>query len=127
MDNGIDVILIGYAKDGFPMYYSKSGKYKPSFALSEDLRTGDICEYTNPHQTTKDNFKSTQPDGIFVSDWIYKEGLGQLDECNGIEIDGQYGYFVTDEYPYVSRCLKGVFKAGGHPDGPPPGQHPQKN
>ncbi len=125
LDNGKDVILVGFAKDGFPMYYSKSGKYKPSYVLSEKLRTGDVCNYTNPQQSIEKELNKTRPDGTFVSDWTYVEGLGQLDECNGIEIDGEYRYFITDEYPYVSRCLKGDFKEN-HPPGPPPGQHPHR-
>ncbi|NQX85447.1 MAG: YHYH protein [Flavobacteriaceae bacterium] len=123
LDNGKDIILVGYAKDGFPMYYSKSGKYKPSYVLSEKLRTGDVCNYNNPHQRMEKELNYTRPDGTFVSDWTYVKGLGQLDECNGIEIDGEYGYFITDEYPYVSRCLKGEFKES-RPSGPPPRQHP---
>ena len=122
LDKGDDIILIGYAKDGFPMFYSKSGKYKPSYVLSDNLRTGEICEYRNPKQSMKDNFNLTRPDGTFVSDWTYESGAGQLDECNGIEVNGTYGYFVTNEYPYVSRCLKGEFEET-HPHGPPPGQH----
>lgn len=119
--NGEDVILVGFAKDGFPIYYSVSGAYKPSYRISDDLRTGENCEY----RTTIEDFNNTEPDGTFVSDWVYIEGLGQLDECNGIELNGQYGYFITDEYPYVSRCLKGVFDEA--PLGPAPShqhQHP---
>ena len=123
LDTGEDIILIGYAKDGFPMYYSKSGAYKPSYTLSENLRSGDDCYYRNPMQSMEEDFNGTHPDGTFVSDWVYVEGLGQLDECNGIEINGQYGYFVTAEYPYVSRCLKGAFTEE-RPQGPPPGGHP---
>jgi hypothetical protein len=67
--------------------------------------------------------KDTKPDGTFVSDWHYVEGLGLLDECNGVEIDGAYAYFVTDEYPYMNRCLKGVFEEERR-KGPPPGAHP---
>tara|TARA_R110002072_G_scaffold74671_20_gene176710 strand:- start:115 stop:1044 length:930 start_codon:yes stop_codon:yes gene_type:complete len=122
LDNGKDIILVGYAKDGFPIYYSKSGKYKASYVLSKELRTGDICNYTNPHQSMDRVLSNTRPDGTFVSDWIYVEGKGELDECNGIQIDGEYSYFITDEYPYVSRCLKGEFMEK-HPPGPPPGQH----
>lgn len=114
LDNGNDVVLIGYAKDGFPMYYSKSGKYKPSYQLSKDSRTGEYCEYRNPKQGMEADFENTRPDGTFVSDWIYKKGLGALDECNGMEINGEYGYFVTKEYPYISRCLKGVFTEERH-------------
>lgn len=124
LDKGEDIILVGFAHDGFPICYSKSGKYKPSFQLSTESRTGDACSYNNSKQGMEKELKDTKPDGTFVSDWNYVEGLGELDECNGIEVDGKYTYFVTDEYPYVTRCLKGVFKEEKHPKGPPPGQHP---
>lgn len=122
LDKGEDVILVGFALDGFPIYYSKSGQYKPSYQLAKELRTGDACSYRNPKQGMKKELDKTQPDGTFVSDWEYIEGLGELDECNGTEINGQYAYFVTDEYPYMSRCLKGIFKEK-RPKGPPPGGH----
>ncbi len=125
LDKGKDIILIGYAKDGFPIYHSKSGKYKPSYQLVKDLRTGDICSYKNPKLTLNESLKDTKPDGTFVSDWEYVNGLGDLDECNGIELNGEYSYFVTNEYPYMSRCLKGEFIEEA-PKGPPPGQHPHK-
>lgn len=122
LDKGEDLILVGFAHDGFPIYYSKSGKYKPSYKLSEDKRTGDVCTYKNPKNSIEMDMSSTQPDGTFVSDWTYEHGLGELDECNGIELDGKYVYFVTEEYPYVGRCLKGEFTET-HPPGPPPGGH----
>ncbi|MGB1222042.1 MAG: YHYH protein, partial [Alcanivoracaceae bacterium] len=31
-----------------------------------------------------------------------------LDECNGMSINGLYGYFVTDDFPYLMNCLKGT-------------------
>ena len=131
LDKGEDLILVGYAHDGFPIYYSKSGKYKPSFQLTKELRTGDVCSYKNSKNSIEKKLTKTMPDGTFVSDWIYTEGLGDLDECNGIEVDGNYLYFVTEEYPYVGRCLKGEFTETG-PYGPPPngdrpphhGEHP---
>lgn len=122
LDKGNDIIQVGFAKDGFPIYYSKSGKYKPSYVLSDDLRTGNVCNYKTPKQSIEKELNKTRPDGTFVSDWIYIEGNGQLDECNGIDINGQYGYFITNEYPYVSRCLKGNFYEE-HPKSPGPGQH----
>ncbi|MEL7530306.1 MAG: YHYH protein [Bacteroidota bacterium] len=120
LDKGEDLVHIGFALDGFPIYYSQSGQYKPSFQLSEEQRTGDACSYKNPHQSMDKELAGTNPDGTFVSDWDYVAGLGDLDECNGMEIKGQYAYFVTDEYPYMSRCLKGEFKEK-RPPGPPPG------
>ena len=117
-----DLVLVGFALDGFPIFYSKSGQYKPSYQLTADLRTGDACSYRNPKQGMEKDLKDTSPDGTFVSDWEYVAELGQLDECNGIDLNGQYAYFVTEEYPYMSRCLKGVFKEERRP-GPPPGGH----
>ncbi|MEM6345033.1 MAG: YHYH protein [Bacteroidota bacterium] len=122
LDKGEDLVHVGFALDGFPIYYSQSGKYKPSFRLSEALRTGDACSYRNPKQSMSKELAGTNPDGTFVSDWDYVAGLGDLDECNGREIEGQYAYFVTDEYPYMSRCLKGEFKEERRP-GPPPGHN----
>jgi len=117
-----DIVQVGFAKYGFLIYYSKSGKYKPSFQLDSDSRTGDACSYNNPHQSMEKELNNTRPDGTFVSDWEYVEGLGDLDECNGIEVNGEYAYFVTEEYPYMSRCLKGEFKEERR-KGPPPGGH----
>lgn len=128
LDKGDDLIHIGFAKDGFPIYYSKSSQYKPSYQLSKKLRTGDICSYRNPKQGMQKKLSNTAPDGTFVSDWEYVDGLGQLDECNGTTVNGSYAYFVTDEYPYMSRCLKGIFKEEHHPQGPPPrGRRPGKH
>lgn len=125
LDNGDDLIHIGFAHDGFAMYYSKSGAYKPSYQLSKKPRTGDACSYSTPRETINKLIEQSEPDGMFVSDWEYKEGLGDLDQCNGIEIDGNYVYLVTDSYPYVGRCLMGEFEEEHH--GPPPGGHGNTN
>ena len=127
-----DLVLVGFAMDGFPMYYSKSNQYKPSYQLSEEQRTGQVCDLKTPHQHISKKLENTAPDGTFVSDWEYQEGLGDLDECNGINIDGMYIYLVTESYPYVGRCLMGEFKELSpprpsgihHPEGPPPGGIP---
>jgi len=119
LDKGEDLVHVGFANDGFPIYYSKSGKYKPSFQLSQENRTGDICSYNRPGKKIEKELSGTKPDGTFVSDWEYVEGLGDLDECNGITINDKYIYLVTDDYPYVGRCLMGEFKGERH--GPPPG------
>lgn len=124
LDRGEDLVLVGFALDGFGIYYSQSGQYKPSYQLTKDLRTGDACSYRNPKQGMNKELDNTSPDGTFVSDWEYVEGLGDLDECNGTEIDGQYAYFVTDVYPYMSRCLKGIFKENRRKGPPPSGGHP---
>ena len=116
------------------MYYSKSGAYASSYALSQAPRTGTACGYSSPHQTIESHdLTGSLPDGSYVSDWEYVEGLGDLDECNGTEVNGEYAYIVGKAYPYVSRCLMGEFvptgpgrggggpgNAGPGPGGPPP-------
>ncbi|MEO9893890.1 YHYH protein [Aurantibacter sp.] len=117
-DNGEDLVHIGFAFDGYPMYYSKSNAYKPSFKLVDGNRDGEDCTYANPMGSI-DVAVGGHHDGSFGSDFEYVEGLGDLDECNGITIDGKYMYLVTNEFPYVGRCLMGEFAAEQH-GGPPP-------
>lgn len=119
-DTGEDLVHVGFAKDGFAMYYSKSGAYRPSFRLYDENREGEDCSYDRPGNYLDVAIENSKPDGTFVSDWEFVEGLGDLDACNGIEISGTYAYLVTDSYPYVPRCLMGKFEEERH--GPPPGQ-----
>jgi len=109
LDNGKDLVHIGFAKDGFPIYYSKSGAYKPSYKLLDGDREGEDCTYTNPEQSV-DISVGGHHDGTYGSDYEFVPNSGDLDECNGIDIDGEYVYLVTEEFPYVSRCLMGEVK-----------------
>ncbi|MFT4960768.1 MAG: hypothetical protein ACI92Z_001852 [Paracoccaceae bacterium] len=47
-------------------------------------------------------------DGQYVQDWEYVRGLGNLNDCNGAMLGGEYVYFVTDAYPFYPRCLYGT-------------------
>ncbi len=118
-DNGEDLVHIGFAHDGFPMYYSKSNAYKPSFKLLDGIREGEDCTYTRPGVKV-DIAEEGHHDGTFNSDFEFVAGLGDLDECNGITIDGQYMYLVTNDFPYVGRCLMGEFESQARGEGPPP-------
>ncbi len=115
-----DLVHVGFAADGFLMYYSKSGAYASGYELSSDLREGSNCVGSGPLGGDTVEVEGTTPDGVFTSDWVWSEANGDLDACNGIEIDGTYAYVVTDEFPYISRCLNGEV-AGGRAGGPPPG------
>jgi hypothetical protein len=130
LDTGEDLIHIGFAHDGFPMYYSKSNAYTPSFKLLDGNREGEDCSYSNPEQTIALPDVGHH-DGTFGSDFEYVFGSGDLDECNGITVDGKYMYVVTNEFPYVGRCLMGEFESqerGGPPPGPRQGgRGPQPN
>ncbi len=101
-----DLVHVGFAADGFLMYYSKSGAYESGYDLSTSERAGTDCVATGPAGITLD-VEGTTPDGTYTSDWVYDDATGDLDECNGITIDGQYVYLITNEFPYVGRCLNG--------------------
>ncbi len=119
-----DLVHIGFASDGYLIYYSKSGAYTSSYQLSTDARTGTDCLASGPAGTTID-VEGTTPDGTYTSDYEYVEGSGALDECNGTTIDGEYVYLVTDTFPYITRCLNG--EVSGEQNlgaGPPPGGRP---
>jgi hypothetical protein len=114
--------MIGYAADGFPVYYkygyttagdSLSGiiALSSSYKLKTGIRPGDGI--TAPCDVYT---------GVYSNDWLYVNGWGVLDECNGRTgvtpeyPDGTYYYVLTDEFPSIPRCFKGTpsqdFKIG---------------
>lgn len=114
--------LIGYAADGFPIYYkyafsdpndanSNVVEMTPSYQLKSGSRPGDgvtaPCDVYN---------------GIYSNDYEYSNGLGTLDEANGRTgvtpeyPEGTYYYVITDDFPSVPRYFRGTpsddFKIG---------------
>lgn len=91
--------VIGFAADGFPIFGST-------------IRAGDQLRKARSSHQLKKGTRTGGPggayDGTFVDDWIYVAGSGDLDECNGMDQDGLYGYVVTDTYPHVMACFKGT-------------------
>ena len=88
--------LIGYAGDGFEIHYvgnKVTSGYK--------LKTG--------HRSSGPGGKH---DGSYNEDYLYHPAEGVLDECNGGELDGKFVYFVTNTYPFVTRCLWGDISSG---------------
>ena len=118
---GKDLVHVGFAMDGFLIYYSRSGAYKPSYKIIDQNREGTDCVYENPHTKMNVELENTKPDGTYQPDWEYVKGLGDLDECNGIMLDGQYVYLITDDYPYIGRCLMGEYEEPKRGKGPRPG------
>ncbi len=118
-DDGSSLVHVGFAADGHKMYYDTSGTAQPSWRLSTDSRSGTSCTYRGE---TRD-LAGTTPDGTYVSDWVFDASTGNLDACNGAYVDGEYVYFITNEYPFISRCLQGSFSnsMGGGQSGPPSG------
>ncbi|MFD2179636.1 YHYH protein [Veronia pacifica] len=105
--------VIGFAADGFPVFGRcfrdpTDGETKVATS-SYQLKTGarkDQAGYTTPVGGVGSVASNTY-DGQFRGDWQFIEGSGSLDVCNGMTINGQYGYYVTDSYPWVLGCFKG--------------------
>lgn len=115
-----DIVHVGFAQDGFLIYYSKKWSYDSSYSLIDKPREGNNCKY----RSKEIDIEWTIADGTFVSDWEYKEWSWNLDRCNGAFVNGVYAYFITNEYPYVWRCLNGEYTQTkkewrhGHPHPP---------
>lgn len=113
--SGIASPVIGYAADGFPVFGScyqdpQTGnivKASSSYRLKANggMRQA-VQGYTTPSGGTG-VVASNNYDGQFIGDWEYVAGTGVLDECNGMTVNGEYGYYVTDTYPWVLACFKG--------------------
>ncbi len=129
-----DLVHIGFMFDGHLVYYSRRGAYQTSYVLDSNDREGTDCAWENRQSGTEVVFEGQSPDGSFTEDWVFDPSAGDLDECNGIEIGGQYVYLITEAFPYISRCLMGEVADGlggpgvggqAPPDGgglgPPPG------
>ena len=106
--------VIGFAADGFPVYghcYQDDGgvirKARSSYQLRDNGGPRQTLNGRTPPLAGQGVVASNYYDGQFRGDYVYVEGSGDLDECNGMTIDGQYGYYITDSYPWVLACFKG--------------------
>ena len=110
-------VQIGWASDGFPIVYkygpaaSGSGveKLSSSYRLKSGTRSGDGV--TAP---------CGEYNGKYTNDYEFVDGIGDLDECNGISRSitlttpagrnetFNYFYVITDEFPIIGRCLSGT-------------------
>lgn len=84
--------LVGYAVDGFEIHYGGKA-VRPSYILHKGKR---------PTDAPPGNY-----DGQYDEDYFYDRTKGNLDQCNGTMLSGRYVYFMTDRFPYFSRCLWG--------------------
>lgn len=87
-----DDTRIGWAADGFEIHYVGDGAVS-----SYMLKPG-----------TRPTAPGGRYDGSYNEDFQYVQDLGNLDQCNGAMVNGQYMYFATDAYPYFPRCLYGT-------------------
>ena len=80
--------LLGFAADGHEIHYIGT-KVKSSWVI----KTGE--RKSEPYG----NF-----DGSYLQDYTFEEGSGSLDKCNGGNLNGQFVYFATEEFPFYPRC-----------------------
>ena len=105
-----DLVHVGFAADGHLMYVSLADRYESSYRLSGVLRNGTNCTVSlGGGQGPNIAIESSSPDGTYTSDWEYVDGLGDLDQCNGMSINQRYVYVITRDFPFISRCLMGEF------------------
>lgn len=109
---GKAMTLVGFAKDGFPIY----ARY--GYAMANDSSSGvRLMLPSYAKKSTPDAGRpstSIFPMGTFTQDFEYKAGTGDLDDCNGRYgvtpefPKGIYHYYITESFPYVQRCVKGT-------------------
>ena len=103
--------VIGFAADGFPIYgscFEDDGtvrKVRSSYVLKDGAGPRQSVDGYSTPTAGQGAVASSNYDGQFRGDYEYSAGAGDLDECNGMVVDGQYGYYVTDEYPWVLGCF----------------------
>jgi len=107
------MLLVGWAADGFPIYTgnghtvandarSPLRKMRSSYRLKKGERTGSSNEPGGSY------------DGEFSADYEYVKNAGDLDECNGrLGVtpefpQGIYHYYITEDFPFVSRYWRGT-------------------
>jgi hypothetical protein len=106
--------LIGYAADGFPIYY----KYAYSDANDN---TSNIIEMTSSYQLksgSRPGDGSTAPcgtyNGVYSNDYEFILSAGTLDEANGrtgVTPEyplGTYYYVITETFPSIPRYFRGT-------------------
>ena len=96
--------VIGFAADGFPIYgpfIDENGSIR-RVTSSYVLKSG-----ARQNQSGEGAFPGGTYDGTYIDDYEYQAGIGDLDECNGMMINGRYSYFVTSTYPWIMKCFKG--------------------
>lgn len=103
------MVMIGYAADGYPLY-ARYGYAEPMDPTSGVIALEGSYQLK---QGTRPSGPGGSYDGTFNQDWEYVADSGDLDECNGRYgvtpeyPNGIYHYFVTDDYPFIQRCVWG--------------------
>ena len=108
--DGSEMKKIGYAADGFPIYY-KYG-YDTDGASIIALESGYRLDTANRGGDGV-SAPSGCPDGLYFQDYVYVHGVSTLDACNGRfgktpEAEEEYYYVITDNFPSLPLCFTGT-------------------
>ena len=102
VDDVIESPVVGFAADGFPIF----GRFINDNGTVREVRSS----YRLKSGGRPDG--AGQPggiyDGTYRDDYEYVEGLGDLDQCNGMSVNGSYRYHMTAGFPYVLACYTGT-------------------
>ena len=117
--------LIGYAADGFPIYYKYA--YSSASDDSSGIIAFDSGWQLKSGNRTGDGISAPDGtyDGYYIEDYEFNSSASDLDECNGrygVTPDfpsGTYYYILTDSWPWVPRCFKGTHVDESFLVGPP--------
>lgn len=108
--DGTEMVKVGYAADGFPIYYKYAyvddGNTIEAMESGYQLKAGDrggdgVTAPSGCH------------DGTYFQDYEYVNGSSQLDACNGRwgktpESESEYYYIITDNFPSSPLCFSGT-------------------
>lgn len=121
--DGQRMLLVGYAADGFPIYTAYG--YTDPKSSSSPLKKMKSSYRLKPG--TRPSGPGGKYDGTYSEDYEYVKGSGDLDDCNGRfgitpeYPEGIYHYYITEQFPYLSRQYRGTPDSSFNKGGPGPG------
>ncbi|MBC8010572.1 MAG: YHYH protein, partial [Burkholderiales bacterium] len=118
--------LVGWAADGFPIY-AKWDLRDPQDKTSPVIAMRASYRLKKGERPTTNGQPGGTYDGVFVEDFEYVAGSGDLDECSGRfgptpEFpEGVYHYVLTEDFPFIPRNVRATPDPSFASRGPPPG------
>ena len=129
IDDNTHSPLIGWAADGFPVYYA-FGYQQADDPKSSVVKLTTSFRLKQGQRPSGSAGPGGRYDGAFIQDYEFALGTGDLDACNGRFCvtpefpEGTYAYFFTDSWPVIPRGFRGTpvllkeRRHGAHPRRP---------
>tara|TARA_B100001778_G_scaffold330298_1_gene332555 strand:+ start:67 stop:1029 length:963 start_codon:yes stop_codon:yes gene_type:complete len=109
-----EMTLVGYAADGFPIYYMYAYSDANNITSTIEVMTSSYKLKSGSRPGDGISSPCDEYNGVYTNDYEYIVGSGTLDEANGREgvtpeyPQGTYYYVLTDEFPGIPRYFKGT-------------------